>query len=317
MKKPDFPPNEASRLETLHALNLLDTAPEERFDRVTRLARRLFQVPIALVTLIDANRVWAKSATGLEQRELPREQSFCAHAILDDAIMMVPDAAADPRFASHPLVTGAMQLRFYAGYPLKAADGMRLGTLCLVDRRPRLLEAGDLAALRDLGAIVEDELAARQRVLQDELTKIANRRGFQAMARKSLAFCIRQGLPASLVMLDFDDFRTLNATHGQAEGDLALLLFADQLQKNFRESDIFARIGGDEFAVFFANVTATQATRIFERFAAELAKRMKEAARGYEITYSQGIVEFDADKHDSIDAMLAEGKALMHALKQR
>lgn len=316
MKKPDFPPNEAGRLETLHALNILDTPPEEGFDRVTRLARRLFRVPSAFVSLIDTHRQWFKSAAGADLGETPRELSFCAHAILADAVMIVPDTRRDPRFAEHPTVTGTPPIRFYAGCPLAMPNGARLGTLSIVDFAPRDFDADDQAALRDLAAIVENELLARQLALQDELTKIANRRGFKQAAQQCLALCVRHGMPASLVFLDLDGFKAINDTWGHAEGDLALMTFADQLQKSFRASDIFARIGGDEFAVLFVNVTAAQAERIFERFADELRKRTQEAARGYEIRYSHGIVEFEPGKHGSIDALLAEGDTLMYALKK-
>jgi diguanylate cyclase (GGDEF)-like protein len=316
LKKPDIPPNEANRLETLHALNILDTPPEPGFDRVTRLARRLFGVPIALVSLIDANRQWFKSAAGAELGETPRDLSFCAHAILNDAVMVVPDAQRDPRFADHPLVTGAPHIRFYAGCPLTMPNGARLGTLCLVAPAPRSFNADDEASLRDLAAIVEDELITRQLALQDELTKILNRRGFHEAAQQSLALCMRHGMPASLVFLDLDGFKAINDTWGHAEGDLALLTFSDQLQKSFRASDPFARIGGDEFAVLLVNVTAAQAEHIFARFKNELEKRTREAARGYEIRFSYGVVEYSPARHDSIDALLAQGDALMYAMKQ-
>ena len=318
MKKPDIPPHEVSRLETLHALNILDTPPEERFDRVTRLARHMFQVPIALVTLIDANRQWFKSTAGLEGgRETPRDTSFCAHSLHDDSIMVVPNALADARFADNPNVTGEPHVRFYAGCPLKATNGARLGTLCIIDRTARTLDAQGLAALRDLAAIVEDELAALQMAMQDELTRIANRRGFVLTAQQSLALCTRHGLPACLVFLDLDGFKAINDTWGHAEGDLALLTFADQLQKTFRESDIFARLSGDEFAVFLANVTREQAELIFFRFTEELCKRTQEAQRGYDIRYSPGIIEYQPGKHGSIDDLLAEGDALMYEMKRR
>ena len=316
MKKPDFPSNEASRLETLHSLNILDTPPEERFERLTRLARRMFDVPIALVTLVDAHRQWCKSSAGIEARELPRDSSFCGHAILDDAVMIVPDALTDARFADNPSVTGNAHFRFYAGCPLKAPNGARLGTLCIIDRKPRVFGSEDVAALSDLAAIAEDELAAMQLAMQDELTKIANRRGFLLTAQQSLALCVRHGLPASLVLLDLEGFRAINDTWGHAEGDLALLMFADQLQKSFRESDIFARVGGDEFAVFLANVTGAQADRIFARFAEELGKRTGDAARGYDVRYTRGVVEFRQERHDSVNALLAEAEASLHALKK-
>jgi phosphoribosyl 1,2-cyclic phosphodiesterase/DNA-binding response OmpR family regulator len=152
------PPDEAERLRALHASGILDTPVEERFDRITRLAKRIFAVPAAMVTLIDRERQWFKSAPGLDMRETPRELSFCSHAIHQDGMFVVPDAAADARFADNPVVAGGPRLRFYAGRPVHIA-GRRVGTLCVVDSRPRQLGADDLKALDDLAVLVEKELA--------------------------------------------------------------------------------------------------------------------------------------------------------------
>jgi phosphoribosyl 1,2-cyclic phosphodiesterase/DNA-binding response OmpR family regulator len=154
-----LPPDEAARLRALHDAGVLDSSPEERFDRITRLARRVFDVPIALVSLVDAERQWFKSYQGIEIRETPRELSFCAHAIHDDRVFIVPDALADPRFADNPAVTGEIRARFYAGRPIRMF-GRRVGTLCLVDRRPRELRDDDVRALNDLASLVEEELAS-------------------------------------------------------------------------------------------------------------------------------------------------------------
>ncbi|MCH9673541.1 MAG: diguanylate cyclase [Gammaproteobacteria bacterium] len=151
---------ETQRLAALHALKLLDTPPEERFDRITRLARRVFGVPIALVSLVDERRQWFKSAVGLERRETPREISFCTHAIRGEAVFVVPDASQDYRFANNPLVLGEPYVRFYAGYPLRSADGSAVGTLCLIDAVPRTMQSGDIDALEDLASLVERELFA-------------------------------------------------------------------------------------------------------------------------------------------------------------
>lgn len=155
-----IPQNEAHRLQVLFDLNILDTPPEERFDRVTRLAARLFGVPMAMVSLIDADRQWFKSRVGFPYSETTRDVSFCAHAILQDEVMVVEDAAGDPRFAANPLVTGAPGLRFYAGFPLAAPDGSKLGTLCLIDRVQRGFSEDERALLRDLGTIVANEFMA-------------------------------------------------------------------------------------------------------------------------------------------------------------
>jgi GAF domain-containing protein len=153
------PPDEPARLRALHDTGVLDSAPEERFDRITRLARRVFDVPIALVSLVDAERQWFKSRQGIEIQETPRELSFCAHAIHDDRVFIVPDALTDPRFADNPAVTGEIRARFYAGRPIRMF-GRRVGTLCLVDRRPRELRDDDVRALNDLATLVEEELAS-------------------------------------------------------------------------------------------------------------------------------------------------------------
>jgi ribonuclease BN (tRNA processing enzyme)/CheY-like chemotaxis protein len=156
--KPPVPEGEERRLEALHGLGILDTEPEERFDRLTRLVAALFDVPIALVSLVDKDRQWLKSCHGLAARETPREVSFCAHAILGREVMVVPDALQDPRFADNPLVTGEPRIRFYAGYLLVLPCGSRVGTLCIVDTRPRQLDGAAVQLLRDFGGLVEQEL---------------------------------------------------------------------------------------------------------------------------------------------------------------
>ncbi|HYF16535.1 MAG TPA: response regulator [Ramlibacter sp.] len=153
-----IPADDAQRVDALCRLNVLDTAPEERFDRITRTAQRLFEVPIALVSLVDLDRQWFKSRQGLEAPETPRNVSFCGHAILQEGAFVIADAHADPRFADNPLVTGPPHVRFYAGMPLHDRDGWRIGTLCLIDRAARPFTAQDEAALADLAGWAELEL---------------------------------------------------------------------------------------------------------------------------------------------------------------
>jgi len=155
-----IPPDEPERLRALRRLRILDTAPEERFDRLTRLARHVFDVPIALVSLVDEHRQWFKSRQGIDGQETPRELSFCAHAILGDAPFVVADALLDDRFADNPAVTEQPAVRFYAGCPLHTPDGRRIGTLCIADRRPRRLDPDEIRALEDLAGLAERELGA-------------------------------------------------------------------------------------------------------------------------------------------------------------
>lgn len=154
------PLDEERRLRALQQTGLLDTQPEERFDRFTRIAAALFEVPIALVSLVDKDRQWFKSRTGMVASETGRDEAFCAHVILGEDVMQVPDALVDDRFADNPLVTGEPHIRFYAGAPLSLGDGSAVGTLCVIDHRARNLADDQLRLLRDLSKLVERELQA-------------------------------------------------------------------------------------------------------------------------------------------------------------
>ncbi|QGZ39473.1 excisionase family DNA binding protein [Pseudoduganella flava] len=157
---PDYPvgKDEATRLVALASSGLIDTPQEERFDRIVRLAALVTGSPIALVSLLTSTRQWFKARVGLDAEETPREWAFCSHAVLGDEPFVVEDAAADPRFRDNPLVQGDPRIRFYAGVPVRDADGYALGTLCVIDREPRRLRATELQALLDLAAIASEEV---------------------------------------------------------------------------------------------------------------------------------------------------------------
>ena len=317
MKKPDIPQDEAVRLKTLRSLNILDTSSEERFDRLTRMAKRMFNVPIALVSMVDENRQWFKSCIGLSVSETSRDISFCGHAILGDDIFVIPDATKDERFADNPLVLNEPYIRFYAGCPLRFTDGSKLGTLCIIDQKPRTLSDEDLEAIRDLASTAERELAATQLAALDELTNIPNRRSFMMVGQHSLNLCVRQNIPASLVYLDLDNFKPINDTFGHAEGDSVLTTFANQISAVCRDSDLYARMGGDEFVILFINTTNDAAEDIIVRLQQSLKKYNQKANREYDIEFSFGIVDFDPDKHDSIEVLLEDGDSLMYEHKKK
>ncbi|MYM26073.1 diguanylate cyclase [Duganella sp. FT135W] len=315
MKEPSIPENEALRLATLKSLNVLDTPPEERFDRVTRMAKRMFGVPTALVSMVDEDRQWFKSAQGLDATETPRNISFCGHAILGDDVFLVKNALKDERFADNPLVAGDPNIRFYAGYPLRAGDGQKLGTLCIIDSEPREFDQDDAIALRDLASMVENELAALHTSTTDELTKISNRRGFLQLAQYGLSFCVRNKRPASLAFIDLDHFKPINDTFGHAEGDLALAAFAEVMCASFRSTDLFARLGGDEFVVLLTGARESDALAVLDKFGSMLDDYNNKAQRGYRLQFSCGVVEFDPEKPLSVAELLAAGDAKMYAVK--
>ena len=156
---PKPPLSESERLAALHALHLLDTPPEPRFDRITRLATDLFAVPISFISLVDGHRLWFKSVQGLDSTETSRDDSFCTHTILNpDRSLVVTDATRDERFHDSPHVTGEMSARFYAGHPLLSPDGHALGTLCIIDHESHSFDDKQRGALRDLAKMAEEEL---------------------------------------------------------------------------------------------------------------------------------------------------------------
>ncbi len=201
---------EERRQCALDALGVLDTPPEERFDRVTRLAAAVFRAPVAMVSLIDHERQWFKSSVGFDVRQTPRSVSFCTYAVAGDETLVVPDACLDVRFADSPLVLGAPFVRFYAGCPVHAADGQPVGTLCIIDHAPRQFGEQERGQLRDLAQIVEDELikgaalAAREqaeRALQALNADLENQ-----VARRTASLAESEARNRTIIELSFSAF---------------------------------------------------------------------------------------------------------------
>ncbi|EMK3304585.1 sensor domain-containing diguanylate cyclase [Vibrio vulnificus] len=317
MQTPEKPDNEPQRIADLHSLHILDTAAEERFDRITRIARRLFDVPIALVSLVDEDRQWFKSCIGLNASETPRDISFCGHAILGTDTLIVEDASLDARFADNPLVTGEPHIRFYAGVPLMFEHSSCLGTLCIIDSKPRTLNEDERLDLIDLAKMAERELAATHSAAIDDLTQISNRRGFMTLAKKSMAYCEVGGYPYSIAYLDLNGFKPINDQFGHQEGDRALKAFADTMKKSFRESDVFARLGGDEFVVFMSGASRSVAQVAIKRFSEAIEQYNHAANRGYDLSFCAGIVAVDPNSNISLDDLLCQADSAMYDEKSK
>ena len=313
MKEARLPEDETTRLQALRALNVLDTPPEERFDRLVRMAARMFDVPVAYISFIDERRQWLKAAVGIELGEIAREDSICAHAILEDGPMIISDLATDGRFADGPMVLGDTYARFYAAVPLELGNGYRVGTLCIIDDHPRSLEAVDVRLLNDLGATVEHELKSLQREITDTLTGILNRHGFKLVAEHSLNICVRQDLPATLAYLDLSEFKAINESFGHEEGDRVLTDIAGHLKSECRPSDIFARLGADKFVALFINAPVDSAEGIMARFRRLLRQSNQRNDAGYECRFNYGIVEYDFRQHKFIDKLLHDGAEAMNS----
>lgn len=309
MLKPALPIDETARLMSLHSLRVLDTPSEERYDRITRMAKRLFDVETCLVSLVDANRQWFKSKQGLDAGETSREISFCGHAILEDAVLVISDAANDDRFADNPLVTGAPRIRFYAGCPIKDPNGYRIGTLCVIDPKPRVMTEDDIDALEDLAAMIEDEIKVSSQITVDDLTQVANRRGFHLVANHLLSLCRRTGTSAELAFFDLDGFKAINDTHGHSAGDDILSHFARLLVKCFRSADAVGRIGGDEFAVLLSDSHGCANTALLRL--RDLAAETDCAIRK-KLAWSVGTIRFDPERHANIESLLADADSSMY-----
>ncbi|MDH3352368.1 MAG: sensor domain-containing diguanylate cyclase, partial [Gammaproteobacteria bacterium] len=314
MLKPPLPLDETARLLSLHSLRILDTPAEDRFDRITRMAKRFFDVEICLISLVDAQRQWFKSKQGLDACETDREISFCGHAILSEDVFVVNDASKDVRFADNPLVTAAPSIRFYAGCPIHGADGYRIGTLCLIASRPRDFSASDNETLRDLTSLVEDELKVASQVTVDDLTQIANRRGFHQIANHMMSLCRRTGTDIELAFFDLDGFKEVNDSYGHAAGDELLRHFAKLLIKCFRTADVIGRLGGDEFVVLMAGSSGSSDLGIarLEEMAAAATCDIKQ-----KLAWSVGRIQFDPTRHSTIESLVAEADSHMYDDKAR
>ncbi|MCU7555395.1 EAL domain-containing protein [Alteromonas sp. ASW11-19] len=210
---------EKERLDALRALELLDTPPESRFDRITRLTRRLFDVPIALISLLDEDRQWFKSAEGLTIKETPRGIAFCDTAIRQDGIFIVEDARQDKRFRDNPLVTGEPNIRFYAGKPLQDLQGHKFGTLCIIDAEPRMLSYSEIKMLGELAEFANSQLTLQQDDVLDEKIGILPRGTYNAQARKIVQICRQLSLNLCAVSVRIMNFGTMERELGEADSE--------------------------------------------------------------------------------------------------
>ena len=310
-----IPVNEASRILALHALKILDSQPEERFDRLTRMARRMFGVPIAVVSLVDTDRQWFKSRQGIDICETSRDISFCSHALLDDGILEIQDASKDDRFFDNPMVTGDPHVRFYAGCPIRIDNHHAVGTLCLIDSKPRTLSQEDRGLLKDLATLAEEEIAGIQVATLDHLTQLSNRRGFEALGNHVLATCRRLSVPATLLFFDLDGFKQINDRHGHAEGDRALQRFARILGTTFRHSDVYARLGGDEFVVLLSNAPESDISVALDRLRDAVDASNADVEPGLALHFSAGAVTYESES-DDITSLLRKADQRMYENKR-
>lgn len=320
---PPYPPDEEERLAALRRYRILDTEPEVQFDRIVELAKRRFEAPIALVGFMDAERNFLKARCDLPLTESPRDISFCGYTILDDEVLVVPDATKDERFAENPLVVGDFHVRFYAGAPLIAASGHRIGTVCVFDTEARAsFGDDDRQDLQDLASIISDHLEMRLIVgdvhdeieirraaeaeahrlaYQDVLTGLPNRVHLQKVVAEGLPFP-RQGILAAFAA-DLDGFKALNDTYGHFAGDELLRRTAETMTAILGERAFIARISGDEFVALIDG----DSRQAIQAFADELVDKAAAPFRLAGHMMSNGVsvgVAFAEDDAPDVDILL-------------
>jgi diguanylate cyclase (GGDEF)-like protein len=270
------------KIANIHSLDLFYTPLEERFERITRLARRALHAPVAAISLLNDDKQWFKSAAGWGISELPRDQAICKLTVEANQIVMIGDTLLDARVAKLPVVMSAPRFRAYAGHPLVDEHGNCVGTFCIFDLKPREFAPIDRQTLIDVSALAQRELLsdqltsanaaltsklgmARREALMDPLTHLWNRRGASVLLKSAFAGADQRGTPLALALLDLDNFKRINDTRGHQSGDEVLRRVASRLLSAVRGDDAICRLGGDEFLVLMADTDTAIAGRIAER----------------------------------------------------
>ena len=284
---------ESARLSALRGYCVLDTGREARFDDLTSLAASICETPVSLVSLVDTNRLFFKSAHGMDVREVPYPDFFCGHAIRQRDVFIVPDAAQDPRFANHPLVVDGPRVRFYAGAPLITPQDYALGTLCVVDFAPRQLNAKQIETLRVLARQAMCQLELNLQAMRDPLTGLYNRRQLEESLHREVLRARRIGASVGVMAIDVDHFKRVNDTLGHEVGDSALRGIAEELASCVREEDIACRAGGEEFVIILPGTGKTALRSRAEAVRSTIEQARIRAGEGtLKLTVSIGLASF-------------------------
>lgn len=268
-----IPENEAERLKALHAYEVLDSPPEIDFDVLTRIATKTFHTPAAVVGLLDSNRIWFKSVLGLDVPQLDRQLAFCAYSVMQPgSVLVIEDLLEDERFKNNPLVVEPPFVRFYAGAPIVDPNGYALGTIAVVDIKPRIFDKNDQSLLLDLSVLAMTALENRRRAslltqlaLTDYLTGVANRAQFDRALEAELAYAKRSNEAFSVLCLDLDCFKDINDCFGHPAGDEVLCEVASRLKQQLRTEDTVSRLGGDEFGMIIREGSDASAQSLAQR----------------------------------------------------
>jgi diguanylate cyclase (GGDEF)-like protein len=303
---------EKLRLRDLHDYAILDTPPEESFDRITRLAKMTLQTPMSVVSLVAADRQWFKSRQGVTGCETARDISFCTHTIQLNEPLIIRDSHLDPRFANSPLVLGDPFIRFYIGAPLNTPAGYNIGALCAMDTVPHDPTAEQIKLLQDLGRLVVDELELRKLACLDPLTGVLTKRGLEKAMNRLIAKL--DNAEACVVMMDVDHFKSVNDTHGHGAGDRVLQSAVEACRASIRPHDVVARVGGEEFAIILPGMTLSEGLKAAERMRQGIAVQTTKTREGeISVTASFGVAMASPGLRDFEQALASADQAMYSA----
>ncbi|QDA36189.1 sensor domain-containing diguanylate cyclase (plasmid) [Paracoccus liaowanqingii] len=279
--------DEPGRLAALHRYGILDSAPEKEFNDIVALVKSIFSIQYAAVSLIDVDRQWIKAAAGIEPQQCAREDSFCTYTIRSSRPLSVESTSTDPRFMHNPFVTGEAHIRSYLGAPLMTPDGYNIGALCVFGTEPRLFTDGDKEILMNFAKVVVSQIELRLAANRDSLTGAMTRRNFE----NQMDDIFSANLPASLILLDIDHFKSINDTFGHPAGDLALKEVVACLTKCIRRGDCIGRLGGEEFGILLPQATGDTAMIMADRLRTTVMEEPLAALDHRPITISLGVAE--------------------------
>ncbi|WP_273145914.1 sensor domain-containing diguanylate cyclase [Oceanicaulis alexandrii] len=307
--------DEPGRLAALYRYQVLDTGPERPFETVVSLIEDLLETPICAVNLLDADRQWFKARRGLDVCETARDIAFCNQTIKQAEPLIVPDAAADPRFAENSMVTGEPHIRAYAGVPLVSPDGYQIGTLCAIDTKPREFAEHEIKLLTKCAKLVVDELELRLQAGTDELTGVMSRRYWMMMVQEEIQRAARNANLLSIAMFDIDKFKRINDTYGHAFGDLVIKSVVNACLEHVRAGSKLGRLGGEEFVLLFTECALDQAVVAAERCRRAIEDIRLTAPNGDEVrvTASFGVAPLFSYSLSSDDLIELADRALYRA----
>ena len=329
MKIPPIPPEEEERLQKLNSLGILYTPAEYRFDRITKFAKEIFNVPMALISLVDEECQWFKSAQGLTVNETPRAISFCGHAILGDHTLVISDTLDDPDFSDNPLVTEDPYIRFYAGQPLHY-EGYKIGTLCIIDTKPRKLSSSDLDTLKSLATWIENELVnasinyerlravfgldnKQLQQMIDPLTGTWTEDSVDLLLPKKIKNARLNQTPVSIILLGISNIKNIDAEYEQSVRDFAIKEIAHKIRAPIRVFDMIFRYSSDKFLIYLSNISDESTRAISKQIISYFEEEnIKSRKTDIKLQCSLGVVNTTHIKNIDYAEMITEVEKTLH-----